>query len=267
MSKFSPLASDLITRLLAPNPIDRPRIDDILTHPFITGPLITKRLLPIEKTTKALQLSIDSEGKVCLIFRKSRTSVEVSSDGIDVRIYGQQTNDLKHFTFYDLPPNHWKKYFYAQKFVDLVRGKTPKITVHCKIDDKINEDILKCCLMENNDFEVTLFNSNTNQTNKLLINDFNQLKDKEFAKRVEELHKFCLKTEKDLQNEENRSRVNCFPISFGRKSKIKTDSTQTLSTEQPLISSQALRSIQIEGIGQASQVCLRQQLKLFCIYA
>ena len=134
-----------------------------------------------------------------------------------------------------------------------MRGKTPKITVHCKHEDNSNEYILKCCLMENNDFEVTLFNTITNQTNKLLINDFNELKNKDFAERVRELYKFCLKTEKQYQN---RSGSDCFPISFGRKSKIKCDSS-ALTTQQPTISSQTLRSIQIEGIGQASQVLVQ----------
>ena len=208
------MASDLITRLLAPNPVDRPPIDDILCHPFIVGPLTTERLSPINKTTKALQLSINSEGKVCLKFNKNQTTVEVSKDGLNIRICGQQSDDSKHFTFYDLPPNQWKKYFYAQKFVDLVRGKTPKITVNCKNEDNSNEYILKCCLMENNDFEVTLFNTITNQTNKLLINDYNQLKNKDFVEKVREIHKFCLKTEKDLMTNEKRTGIDCFPHQF-----------------------------------------------------
>ncbi|CAG2116160.1 unnamed protein product, partial [Medioppia subpectinata] len=121
LSNFSPFACDLICRLLAPNPTDRPLIEDILNHPLIEGPLTTDRLLPINKTTKDLQLAIDTDGN-------------------------------------------------------------------------------------------------------------------------------------EFQRERNRTGIDCFPICFGRKSKIKTESTQTLSTQQPFISSQILRSIQIDGIGEAAQL-------------
>ncbi|CAG2110467.1 unnamed protein product [Medioppia subpectinata] len=120
LSNFSPFACDLICRLLAPNPTDRPLIEDILNHPLIEGPLTTDRLLSINKTTKDLQLAIDTDGN-------------------------------------------------------------------------------------------------------------------------------------EFQRERNRTGIDCFPICFGRKSKIKTESTQTLSTQQPFISSQILRSIQIDGIGEAAQ--------------
>lgn len=178
---------------------------------------------------------------------KNSSTVEVSKDGLEIRISGPN-EEPKFFQFYNLPQNQWKKYFYAHKFIDLVRGKTPKITIHTN-----NERIVKCCLMENNDFEITLHRKDTDQTTKILVNDFNQIEDKNLRKRVEELHSFCLKTEKDMKLSHKRSGIDCFPITFGRKHKIKSDCSQSQS-QQHLISSQTLRSIQIEGIGEASQV-------------
>ncbi|CAG2165989.1 unnamed protein product [Oppiella nova] len=256
LTTFSPFACDLICRLLAPNPTDRPLIDDIVRHPLIEGPLTTRRLLPINKTTKDLQLAIDGEGNVCLRFHKKMQTIQVSRDGLNVCITGHH-NKAKVFNFYNLPQNEWKKYFYAQKFVQLVSAKTPKITIHCKNDDNCDEYIVKACLMENNDFEVTVMHALTNESKKVLANDCQQLSQTVSNKRAKELREFCLKTEKEFQNSGDRTGIDCFPISFGRKSKIKTDSQsmQTLSTQQPVISSQSiLRSIQINGIGEASQL-------------
>ncbi|CAG2181622.1 unnamed protein product, partial [Oppiella nova] len=236
LTTFSPFACDLICRLLAPNPTDRPLIDDIVRHPLIEGPLTTRRLLPINKTTKDLQLAIDGEGNVCLRFHKKMQTIQVSRDGLNVCITG-----------------HHNK----AKFVQLVSAKTPKITIHCKNDDNSDEYIVKACLMENNDFEVTVMHVLTSESKKVLANDCQQLSQTVFKKRAKELREFCLKTEKEFQNSGDRTGIDCFPISFGRKSKIKTDSQsmQTLSTQQPVISSQSiLRSIQINGIGEASQL-------------
>ena len=240
---------------MAPNPTDRPSIDDILNHPFVLGPLTTERLLPISKTTKALILSIESDGKVFLKFMKNSSTVEVSKEGLEIRICGHN-DEPKIYHFYNLPQNQWKKYFYAHKFIDLVKGKTPKITIHTK-----NENIVKCCLMENNDFEVTLYRPDIDQTNKMLVNDYNQIENTSLRKRVKELHSFCLKTEKELKVNHKRNGIDCFPITFGRKSKIKSETSQSHSSQQQIISSQTLRSIQIEGIGEASQVLIKLLLQ------
>ncbi|XP_054156143.1 serine/threonine-protein kinase PLK4-like [Oppia nitens] len=278
LSNFSTIACDLICRLLAPDPNDRPTIDDIVKHQLIVGPLQTQRLHPISKITDSLELNINGDGSVFIRFKKKCQTIQVSPDGLNVVIAstggssggggcsgGQQQIKQKVYNYYSLPQNEWKKYNYAQKFVQLVRAKTPKVTVYPKNDDKSNnnnnnEYILKSSLMENSDFEVTIFNSTTNESKKVLINDFmnnnnnnNTLKLAKFGQRVKQLYEFCLKTEKDFQNSGDRSGIDCFPITFGRKSKIKSDSsTTTLSPSQ--ISSQILRSIQIDGIGEASQL-------------
>jgi polo-like kinase 4 len=56
---------------------------------------------------------------------------------------------IKQYMYADLPVKYWKKYQYAADVVDLMRSKTPKITMYAKR--------AKCMLMENSDFEVTFY--------------------------------------------------------------------------------------------------------------
>lgn len=56
------------------------------------------------------------------------------------------------YTYHDLPTRYWKKYHYLAQFVQLVRSKTPKVTLY--------SDQAKCMLMENGpnpDFEACFY--------------------------------------------------------------------------------------------------------------
>lgn len=44
------------------------------------------------------------------------------------------------YTYNNLPTQHWKKYMYAARFIELVRNKTPKVTLFT--------NLAKCQLME-----------------------------------------------------------------------------------------------------------------------
>ncbi|XP_006818175.1 serine/threonine-protein kinase PLK4-like, partial [Saccoglossus kowalevskii] len=115
------------------------------------------------------------DGEVCLEFLKSREHQEkvvevykISDDGMQICIFhpnkgkgfpvkecppSPSTNHPKSFSYHDLPSKYWKKYQYAVKFVQLVRTKTPKVTLYSKQ--------AKCMLMENApqaDFEVCFYN-------------------------------------------------------------------------------------------------------------
>ena len=62
-------------------------------------------------------------------------------------------DQVKSYSFADLPPKYRKRYDYAARFVRLVRSKTPKVTMYTKH--------AKCMLMENSpsaDFEVNFYN-------------------------------------------------------------------------------------------------------------
>lgn len=60
------------------------------------------------------------------------------------------------FNYHNLPQKHWKQYLRAANFVDLIKAKTPKVTLYTKD--------LRCNLMENGtDFEGSFYNGNYNK--------------------------------------------------------------------------------------------------------
>lgn len=63
--------------------------------------------------------------------------------------------------FYFPAEKYWKKYQYAAKFVQLVKSKTPKVTLYTKY--------AKVMLMENSpnaDLEVCFYDGESEKTNK-----------------------------------------------------------------------------------------------------
>ncbi|PVD34363.1 hypothetical protein C0Q70_05634 [Pomacea canaliculata] len=113
-------------------------------------------------------------GNVCLEFVKNKGKEQrvvevfsISSDGQQVTVFhpgdrgrGVAVSDCppsplsacKTFTFQSLPGKYFKKYQYAARFIDLVRSKTPKVTMYT--------EKAKCMLMENSqpaDFEATFY--------------------------------------------------------------------------------------------------------------
>ncbi|TRY57886.1 hypothetical protein DNTS_014403 [Danionella cerebrum] len=136
-------------------------------------PLCAARLKPIRQKTKNAVVSILESGEVCMELLKGHGAQErvkevlrISCDGSMVTVY--QPNEGKGFpvlehppsppeeilicSYEDLPEKYWKKYQYATKFVQLVKSKTPKVTLYTKF--------AKCMLMENTptpDLEVCFY--------------------------------------------------------------------------------------------------------------
>uniref|UniRef100_A0AAR2M215 Serine/threonine-protein kinase PLK4 n=1 Tax=Pygocentrus nattereri TaxID=42514 RepID=A0AAR2M215_PYGNA len=136
-------------------------------------PLCAARLKPIRQKTKNAVVSILDTGEVCMELLKGQGAQErvkevlrISCDGSMVTVY--QPNEGKGFpvldhppsppedificSYEDLPEKYWKKYQYATKFVQLVKSKTPKVTLYTKF--------AKCMLMENSpnaDLEVCFY--------------------------------------------------------------------------------------------------------------
>ncbi|GBP76201.1 hypothetical protein EVAR_74683_1 [Eumeta japonica] len=126
-------------------------------------PLCASRLPILSHRTRNALLKIES-GAVVVEFIKKKgkerqekvTEVcKISKDGMKIMVYsvdckplssGNTLEDYKPtsdevFSYHNLPQKHWKKYLYASRFVDLVKAKTPKITLYTPL--------AKCQLMEN----------------------------------------------------------------------------------------------------------------------
>jgi len=135
-------------------------------------PLSSIRLRPIRQKTRNAVVSILEDSSICLEFIQNRGGIEyvvevlrISEDGIKVTIFspngkiGVPLCETPHsvpstaisYAFSALPQKYWKKYQYADKFVRLVKMKTPKITFY--------SDRSKCSLMENipPDFESVFY--------------------------------------------------------------------------------------------------------------
>uniref|UniRef100_A0A8C7CIE5 Serine/threonine-protein kinase PLK4 n=1 Tax=Oncorhynchus kisutch TaxID=8019 RepID=A0A8C7CIE5_ONCKI len=148
-------------------------------------PLCASRLKSIRQKTKNAVVSILDTGEVCMELLKGQGPQErgkevlrISCDGLMVTIY--QPNEGKGFpvldrppappedilicSYEDLPEKYWKKYQYASKFVQLVKSKTPKVTLYTKYG--------KCMLMENSpnaDLEMCFYDgAKTHKTSELV---------------------------------------------------------------------------------------------------
>ncbi len=116
----------------------------------VMSPLNVQRLRPIRQKTRNVVVSILEDKSVCLEFVKQHgkdTHVmevfKVTSDGIRVTTYQpngkvgvllqndppETPKSAVSYAFSGLPQRLWKKYQYADKFVHLVRLKTPKVDI------------------------------------------------------------------------------------------------------------------------------------------
>lgn len=134
-------------------------------------PLCADRLPTISHRTRNAILKIEpTEVIVEFIKKKGKDREEkvveickISKDGMRIIIYTPDNNKVKNgeqeekidpnevFSYHNLPQKHWKKYLYASRFVDLVKAKTPKITLYTLL--------AKCQLMENGtDIDIFFYN-------------------------------------------------------------------------------------------------------------
>ncbi|XP_039747089.1 serine/threonine-protein kinase PLK4 [Pararge aegeria] len=141
------------------------------TNSLSVPPLCADRLPAISHRTRNAILKIESSGVIVeFIKRKGKDREErivevcnISRDGMKIIIYSVDKEKDKAmnveynpkpnevFSYHNLPQKHWKKYLYAARFVDLVKAKTPKITIYTPL--------AKCQLMENGtDIEMFFYN-------------------------------------------------------------------------------------------------------------
>ncbi|XP_015184003.1 PREDICTED: serine/threonine-protein kinase PLK4 isoform X2 [Polistes dominula] len=205
--------------------------------------LSTERLQPTRHKSKTAILTILENGEVCIEFIKRRNGVEkidevcrISGDGLRVILYkpsspleiGSQPPPLPShgadsiYSYENLPLRHHKKYIYASRFVQLVRGKTPKITLYTQH--------AKCLFMENgphpdcevhfyNGVKVTFVNGTVKITeggNTYVEGEFPTHLD-EFYEHYSNSYKRCLILESALQSLESATGHPNFPIIIGRR--------------------------------------------------
>ncbi|XP_035274248.1 serine/threonine-protein kinase PLK4 isoform X2 [Anguilla anguilla] len=229
--------------------------------------LCAVRLKPIRQKTKNAVVSILETGEVCMEMLKGHGSQErvrevlrISCDGSAVTIY--QPNEGMGFPLQDRPPTppedlficsredlpekYWKKYHYASKFVQLVKSKTPKVTLYTKHG--------KCVLMENSpnaDLEVSFYDgAKTHRTAELVrvvessgksytvkgevgLNGLSPTS-RAYMELTDEGHHMCLAIEAAIASEEQRtgSSTPFFPITIGRRPP-KADSPSPSSQNAP----------------------------------
>ncbi|XP_053700267.1 serine/threonine-protein kinase PLK4 isoform X2 [Synchiropus splendidus] len=214
--------------------------------------LCASRLKPIRQKTKNAVVSILDSGEVCMELLKSvsgqdrvKEVLRISCDGSMVTIY--QPNGGKGFpvldsppappedilicSYDDLPEKFWKKYQYACRFVQLVKSKTPKVTLYTRY--------AKVMLMENcpqADLEVCFYDgAKTHKTSELLrvveksgksytvkgevgLSGLSP-ESRVYVELSEEGHRTCLSLEAAIAQEEQRSsrKTPFFPITIGRR--------------------------------------------------
>ncbi|XP_077477260.1 serine/threonine-protein kinase PLK4 isoform X2 [Stigmatopora argus] len=214
-------------------------------------PLCTARLKPFRQKTKSSVVSILDTGEVCMEYYKNHNGqervkevVRISPDGLMVTI--DQPRGAKSFSvldcstaptdntlicsYGDLPEKYWNKYQYASKMVQLVKSKTPKVSLYTTYG--------KVILMENSpaaDLEVRFYDgAKSHKTAELLRVVEKSGKSytvkgeaglsglsaecRVYAQQSERGHALCLSLEAAMEQEERRcpNKVTFFPIIIGR---------------------------------------------------
>ncbi|KAI5637974.1 protein kinase domain-containing protein [Phthorimaea operculella] len=138
------------------------------TNSLGVPPLCAERLPAISHRTRNAILKIEASSVIVEFIKKKGKDreekvvevCEISKDGMKIFIYTPDNMNKVNrnkpspdevFTYHNLPQKHWKKYLYAARFVDLVKAKTPKITLY--------SSLAKCQLMENGtDIDLFFYN-------------------------------------------------------------------------------------------------------------
>ena len=206
-------------------------------------PLSSSRLQPTRHKTKNAILSVLDEppGEVVLEFIKYKSKhgeervydvCRISSDGLRIVLYQPNhgkglkvqmqppqlpINGADHiYSYENLPEKHWKKYFYAFRFIQMVRAKTPKITFY--------SELAKCQLMENlEDFEMCLYKGGKVTKNGMSCefhlqceSNLNALsQERNIVQHAEKCYQHCVKIEQTMSL--MALELPCFPIIIGRR--------------------------------------------------
>ncbi|CAF3791948.1 unnamed protein product [Rotaria sordida] len=240
-------------------------------------PLNTQRLKTLRQATKSFIMSIMDNGEVVLETMRTKGTkrrivdvFRVSSDGLRIITYTPNSrhgspigdhpppiprdkNAYHEYEFDKLPPEYWKKYQYAHKFVTLVRSRMGKIILYTPE--------AKCSLMETGvDFEVvficgvkiSIYRENFKYDDPLKIKISNNIDKSEssldfdriatrnisavehFSPEIRQMldnaitfYSFCLSKDQILEeNQRQFPSIQAFPVQFGKKHAQQSDANR-----------------------------------------
>lgn len=200
-------------------------------------PLCAERLPTISHRTRNAILKIETSGVIVEFIKKKGKDREeqiaevckISKDGMKIIIYTVDNKtpsiDAEHdptsgevFSYHNLPQKHWKKYLYASRFVELVKAKTPKITLYTAL--------AKCQLMENStDIDIFFYSGekvNFTSTEGFKIIDKNLKTHYNLAtapelKYISDHFEECSSRMKRVQTALSGIPDECFPLIIGKR--------------------------------------------------
>ncbi|KAK0176155.1 hypothetical protein PV328_000320 [Microctonus aethiopoides] len=209
-------------------------------------PFNSERLLPTRHRTKNAVLTILENGEVCIEFLKKKNGkserisevCRISSDGLRILLYKPTDSKIirdapppipscgadNMYSYENLPLRHHRKYLYAARFVNLVKAKTPKLTLYTTRG--------KCLFMENGphpDCELYFYNGVkvtrvdsvvklTEQNGMASYTEENIPGDLEiYYEHYTESYQRCLLLESTLASLQSATGHSYFPAIIGRK--------------------------------------------------
>ncbi|KAF7994963.1 hypothetical protein HCN44_004435 [Aphidius gifuensis] len=218
-----------------------PRPPDTTEKTLLT-PINSERLAPTRHKTRNAILTILKNGEICIeLLKKHRDQTEkihevfrISSDGRTVQLYKPaygkigdeppsptQCLHCEKWSIDLLPQKHLKKYYYADKFIKLVKAKTPKLTIY-----HINAKVLYMENGPNPDVEIHYYDGVKitwiDSCIKIIKNGvpINDNLSGELNKYRNEFHVFrkqCIDLERTLIDLENATKQSYFPAIIGRR--------------------------------------------------
>lgn len=205
-------------------------------------PLDSRRLPPTRHKANKGLFTILENGEVCIEFLKKKGLTEkitevcrISNDGLRVCLYSVDYQEAKSsplpmppqgvdsiYSYETLPLRHHKKYLYAARYVNIVKAKTPKLTIYTSKS--------KCLFMENSpnpNCEVHFYDG----IKVLQANGIIKVQDKEtiyeetkippllenYLNHYSDCYKHCLVVEANFTSLENATGFSFFPAIIGRK--------------------------------------------------
>ena len=232
LSSFPPDLSSLICLLWMEDPDQRMPVKDLLEHPFILGPICTKRLQPTLPPilAKNQEMSINEDLSVTVKFLDKGCSITVSKDSSRIFIRTRQSDRAKEYAMDTLPFLRWKWFARVHDFIRGIKAMTPKIkkfveagdNSHHKvssIDSKGNRlTIFAGILTEASTFKAFVRDDITGVQSKVMLSDSLKEKNPVLHGQVKELYEKCLRLEETMESLGENEGEDYFPLTCGKNS-------------------------------------------------